>query len=100
MALNLRSVSSRTTSWWWRSGPRQFRVKEKQYEPVPLGFRLAPYDMPVSAKPYKILGNKVSIEIVFELPSVRTEILRGDRHLACATQELLIVGLYRDLWMF
>lgn len=72
------------TSWWWRSGPRQFRVKEKQYEPVPLGFRLAPYDMPVSAKPYKILGSKVSIEIVFQLPSVRTEILRGDRHLACA----------------
>lgn len=72
------------TSWWWRSGPRRFRVKEKQYEPVPLGFRLAPYDMPSSAKPYKILGNKVSIEIVFELPSVRTEILRGDRYLACA----------------
>jgi phenylpropionate dioxygenase-like ring-hydroxylating dioxygenase large terminal subunit len=72
------------TSWWWRSGPRQFRVKEKVYEPVPMGFRLAPYEMPVSAKPYKILGNKVSIEIVFQLPSVRAEILRGDRHRACA----------------
>jgi phenylpropionate dioxygenase-like ring-hydroxylating dioxygenase large terminal subunit len=72
------------TSWWWRSGPRKFRVKEKVYEPVPMGFRLAPYEMPVSAKPYKLLGNKVSIEIVFQLPSVRTEILRGDRHQACA----------------
>jgi phenylpropionate dioxygenase-like ring-hydroxylating dioxygenase large terminal subunit len=72
------------TSWWWRSGPRKFRVKEKVYEPVPMGFRLAPYEMPVSAKPYKLLGNQVSIEIVFQLPSVRTEILRGDRHQACA----------------
>lgn len=71
------------TSWWWRSGPRKFRVKEKLYEPIPMGFRLAPYEMPVSAKPYKILGQKVSIEIIFELPCLRTEILRGDRHKAC-----------------
>ena len=71
------------SSWWWRSGPRKFRVKEKQYEPVSQGFRLVPYDMPVSARPYKILGDNVSIEIVFELPSVRTEILRGDRYSAC-----------------
>ncbi len=73
------------TSWWWRNGSqRNLRVKEKQYEPVPLGFRLVPYDMPVSARPYKLLGNKVSIEIVFELPSIRTEILKGDRNMACA----------------
>lgn len=72
------------TSWWWRSGPRKFRVKEKFYEPVPMGFRLVPYNMPVSAKPYKLLGNNVSIEIIFELPSVRTEILRGDRYQACS----------------
>ncbi len=71
-------------SWWWRSGPRRFRVKEKQYEPVEMGFRLSPYDMPQSARPYKLLGNKVSIEITFQLPSLRTEILRGDRHKACA----------------
>ncbi|MGI9304645.1 MAG: aromatic ring-hydroxylating dioxygenase subunit alpha, partial [Gammaproteobacteria bacterium] len=53
------------------------------YEPVDMGFRLVPYDMPVSARPYKVLGRNVSIEIVFELPTVRTEILRGDRHQAC-----------------
>ncbi|MGK7931598.1 MAG: Rieske 2Fe-2S domain-containing protein [Microcystaceae cyanobacterium] len=70
-------------AWWWRSGPRQFRIKEKKYEPIERGFRLVPYDMPVSAKPYKLLGNRVSIEITFELPTVRTEILRGDRHSAC-----------------
>jgi phenylpropionate dioxygenase-like ring-hydroxylating dioxygenase large terminal subunit len=70
-------------AWWWRSGPRQFRVKEKQYEPIPMGFRLVPYEMPVSAKPYKLLGQKVSIEISFQLPSFRVEILRGDRHQAC-----------------
>jgi phenylpropionate dioxygenase-like ring-hydroxylating dioxygenase large terminal subunit len=71
------------TAWWWRSGPRQFRVKEKQYEPTPLGFRLVPYLMPASAKPYKLLGKEVSIEIVFELPALRTELLLGDRHQAC-----------------
>lgn len=71
------------TAWWWRSGPRQFRIKEKQYEPTPLGFRLAPYTMPASAKPYKVLGKQVSIEIVFELPGLRTEILLGDRDRAC-----------------
>jgi len=71
-------------SWWWRNGKRQFRIKEKEYEPVPLGFRLVPYQMPVSAKPYKLLGNQVSIEIVFQLPSYRTELLIGERHKACA----------------
>ncbi|MEM9903827.1 MAG: aromatic ring-hydroxylating dioxygenase subunit alpha [Cyanobacteria bacterium P01_D01_bin.44] len=72
------------TAWWWRSGPRKFRVKEKQYEPTPLGFRLSPYVMPDSAKPYKLLGSKVSIEIVFELPGLRTELLEGNRYQACA----------------
>jgi phenylpropionate dioxygenase-like ring-hydroxylating dioxygenase large terminal subunit len=72
------------TSWWWQSGPRQFRVKEKKYEPTPLGFRLAPYIMPASARPYKLLGSQVSIEIIFELPGLRTELLVGNRHQACA----------------
>ncbi|BDA39522.1 Rieske 2Fe-2S domain-containing protein [Candidatus Atelocyanobacterium thalassae] len=70
-------------AWWWRSGPRKFRVKEKHYEPVSQGFRLIPYNMPVSARPYKILGNNVSIEIVFQLPGIRTEILKGDHYSAC-----------------
>ncbi|MEL6137010.1 MAG: aromatic ring-hydroxylating dioxygenase subunit alpha [Cyanobacteria bacterium J06628_6] len=72
------------TAWWWRSGPRQFRVKEKPYEPTPLGFRLVPYVMPNSAKPYKLLGDKVSIEVVFELPGLRTELLEGSRYQACS----------------
>jgi phenylpropionate dioxygenase-like ring-hydroxylating dioxygenase large terminal subunit len=71
-------------SWWWRNGPRQFRIKEKEYEPVPLGFRLVPYQMPTSAKPYKLLGRKVSIEIIFQLPSYRIELLLGDKFKACA----------------
>ena len=70
-------------AWWWRSGSHQFRVKEKPYEPVPMGFRLVPYTMPYMARPYKLLGKKVTIEIVFELPTVRTEILHGDRHSVC-----------------
>ena len=70
-------------AWWWRSGPRKFRVKEKYYEPVSQGFRLIPYNMPVSARPYKILGNNVSIEIIFQLPGIRTEVLKGDRYSAC-----------------
>ncbi len=71
-------------SWWWRSGPPQLRTKEKNYEPVPFGFRLVPYQMPVSAKPYKLLGNQVSIEIIVQLPSLRTELLKGERYKACA----------------
>jgi phenylpropionate dioxygenase-like ring-hydroxylating dioxygenase large terminal subunit len=71
------------TSWWWRTGPRKFRVKEKQYEPVPMGFRLVPYEMPASARPYKLLGDTVSTEIIFQLPTIRTEFIRGNRHKAC-----------------
>jgi phenylpropionate dioxygenase-like ring-hydroxylating dioxygenase large terminal subunit len=71
-------------SWWWRNGPRKFRIKEKKYEPAPFGFRLVPYQMPASAKPYKLLGSEVSIEIIFQLPSYRTELLLGNRHKACA----------------
>ncbi|MEI6379461.1 MAG: aromatic ring-hydroxylating dioxygenase subunit alpha [Cyanobacteriota bacterium ELA615] len=71
-------------SWWWRNGPRKLRIKKKAYEPVPMGFRLVPYKMPTSAKPYRLLGKEVSIEIVFQLPSYRTELLIGDRYKACA----------------
>ncbi|MEB3226967.1 MAG: aromatic ring-hydroxylating dioxygenase subunit alpha [Synechocystis sp.] len=70
-------------AWWWRAGKHQFRIKEKAYEPTAMGFRLVPYTMPYSARPYKLLGQKVSIEIVFELPTVRVEILHGDRHTVC-----------------
>ena len=70
------------TSWWWRKGPRKFRVKEKQYEPVPMGFRLVPYELTNSASVYKWFGNKVSTEISFQIPTVRMEIVRGDRNIA------------------
>jgi phenylpropionate dioxygenase-like ring-hydroxylating dioxygenase large terminal subunit len=70
------------TSWWWNTGEHVLREKEKRYEPSPLGFRLARYALTKSARPYKLLGKNVSTEITFQLPGVRVEHIRGDRHAA------------------
>lgn len=69
------------TSWWWRKNPRKVRLKEKSYVPIGTGFRMERLVLgEKGSKPYRLLGRNTSTEITFQLPAVRVEHVKGDRH--------------------
>jgi phenylpropionate dioxygenase-like ring-hydroxylating dioxygenase large terminal subunit len=68
-------------SWWW-GRKKGSRLKEKQFQPVPLGYRMGPHEMAQRPLPYRLLGRRVEVEIHFLLPGIRIEVIRGDRHSA------------------
>jgi phenylpropionate dioxygenase-like ring-hydroxylating dioxygenase large terminal subunit len=71
------------TSWWWRPG-RRMQVKEKAFEPAPLGFRIKRHKPPSNSRAYYIfLGGAPETEITFRLPGLRTEHVRTGRHQFC-----------------
>ena len=71
------------TSRWWKSNPAaNLRVKEKQFEPDGLGFRMVRHHLRHGANPYRLLGRNVHIDIAISLPGVRLEHIQGDRHSA------------------
>ena len=68
-------------SWYWRSSHKQ-RDKEKTFEPIPNGFRMAPHAPSANSAAYKILGvygQPVTTTIDFVLPNQRTETIRCGR---------------------
>ncbi len=71
------------TSWWWKSkARRRLRLKEKHYEPTPMGFRMARHPNPRGGQVYRLFGKDVTTEISYALPGVRIEHVKGDRHSA------------------
>jgi phenylpropionate dioxygenase-like ring-hydroxylating dioxygenase large terminal subunit len=67
-------------SWYWRSA-KKMKVKEKYFEPTPLGFKMARHPPSNNSKGYSVLKGNTSTEITFEIPGNRTEhILIGDKH--------------------
>ena len=68
-------------SWWWR-GRKSIHEKEKQFEPIPLGFRMSPHQPSSNSAPYKLLrlyGEPVTT-IDFVLPNQRFEQVRCGRY--------------------
>jgi phenylpropionate dioxygenase-like ring-hydroxylating dioxygenase large terminal subunit len=63
-------------AWWWRSR-HSIREKEKQFEPIPNGFRMNPHAPSANSAPYKILklltGEPATTTIDFVLPNQRFE---------------------------
>ncbi len=65
-------------SWYWRSR-RSIREKQKQFEPIPNGFRMSAHAPSANSGPYKLLkiyGEEVTTQIDFVLPNMRTETVR------------------------
>ena len=65
-------------SWWWRSR-RSIREKQKSFEPITNGFRMAAHAPSANSGPYKLLrlyGSEVTTQIDFVLPNMRTETVR------------------------
>jgi phenylpropionate dioxygenase-like ring-hydroxylating dioxygenase large terminal subunit len=63
-------------SWFWRSR-RSIHEKQKQFEPIPYGFRMSPHSPSSNSAPYqllkKITGEGVTTTIDFVLPNMRLE---------------------------
>jgi len=63
-------------SWFWRS-KHSIHEKQKQFEPIPNGFRMSPHSPSSNSAPYqllkKITGAPVTTTIDFVLPNMRLE---------------------------
>ena len=68
-------------SWFWRSR-NSAKLKEKNFEPVGIGFRMKRHQpsSAASGKGYRLLGGAISTEITFQLPGHRLEHIQiGER---------------------
>ena len=63
-------------SWFWRSR-HSIHEKQKQFEPIPYGFRMSPHSPSSNSAPYQLLkkmtGEGVTTTIDFILPNMRLE---------------------------
>jgi hypothetical protein len=70
-------------AWWWRSR-HSIREKQKQFEPIPNGFRMSAHAPSANSAPYKILklltGEPATTMIDFVLPNQRFEQIRAGRY--------------------
>jgi phenylpropionate dioxygenase-like ring-hydroxylating dioxygenase large terminal subunit len=67
-------------SWYWRSA-KKLKLKEKHFEPTPLGFKMVRHAPSNNSKGYTVLKGGTSTEIKFEIPGNRYEhILIGEKH--------------------
>jgi len=75
-------------AWWWRHR-RSIHEKEKRFEPIRQGFRMATHTPSANSVPYKLLGvygKPVTTTIDFVLPNRRMETIRaGDKWFSSLT---------------
>lgn len=87
-------------SWWWRSR-KSMHVKQKQFAPHGLGFRMVRHAPSSNSRAYKILGGERSTEISFQLPGLRTEHIQiGQRHVVLLTALTPIDAQHTELHQF
>lgn len=72
-----------TSRWWKSKSALKLRPKTKAFEPVELGFRMKTHQLNGGARPYRLLGNDVRVDVTLSLPGLRIEHIRGSRHSAC-----------------
>jgi phenylpropionate dioxygenase-like ring-hydroxylating dioxygenase large terminal subunit len=85
-------------SWFWRSR-HSIHDKQKQFEPIPGGFRMSPHQPSANSAPYKLLarmtGETVTTTIDFVLPNLRTEVDRSGK--LWFSSRATVTPLRRDL---
>jgi phenylpropionate dioxygenase-like ring-hydroxylating dioxygenase large terminal subunit len=84
-------------SWWWRSR-HSIREKQKNFEPIPQGFRMSSHTPSANSAPYKLLkfyGAEVTTQIDFVLPNMRTEEIRCGEY--WFTNRTTVTPIRRDL---
>lgn len=68
------------TSWWWKKDATKLRLKTKEFEPAPLGWRMKRHRLPPENRVYRLLGREVTSEITYSLPGLRIEQIASEKH--------------------
>lgn len=69
-------------AWWWR-GKHSIHEKQKNFEPIPNGFRMSAHAPSLNSAPYKLLGvyrEPITTTIDFVLPNRRYEHIRCGKY--------------------
>src|SRR5580658_10336040 len=71
-------------AWWWRS-QKSIHEKQKNFEPIPYGFRMSAHTPSSNSAPYKLLrlyadAESISTTIDFVLPNMRSETIRAGKY--------------------
>jgi phenylpropionate dioxygenase-like ring-hydroxylating dioxygenase large terminal subunit len=71
-------------AWWWRS-QKSIHEKQKNFEPIPYGFRMSAHTPSSNSAPYKLLrlyadADSITTTIDFVLPNLRSEIIRAGNY--------------------
>jgi len=71
-------------AWWWR-GRHSIHEKQKNFEPIPNGFRMSAHTPSSNSAPYKLLrlyaaADSITTTIDFVLPNLRTETIRAGKY--------------------
>ena len=71
-------------AWWWRTR-HSIHEKQKQFEPIPGGFRMSAHTPSSNSAPYKLLrlyaeADSVTTTIDFVLPNLRVETIKAGKY--------------------
>jgi phenylpropionate dioxygenase-like ring-hydroxylating dioxygenase large terminal subunit len=71
-------------AWWWRT-QKSIHEKQKNFEPIPYGFRMSAHTPSSNSAPYKLLrlyadADSITTTIDFVLPNLRSEIIRAGKY--------------------
>jgi len=71
-------------AWWWRSR-HSIHEKQKNFEPIPNGFRMSAHTPSSNSAPYKLLrlcaaADSITTTIDFTLPNLRSETIRAGKY--------------------
>lgn len=71
-------------AWWWRTR-HSIHEKQKNFEPIPMGFRMSAHTPSSNSAPYKLLrlyakAESITTTIDFVLPNQRYETIRAGKY--------------------
>ena len=71
-------------AWWWRTR-HSIHEKQKQFEPIPEGFRMSAHTPSSNSAPYKLLklyaeADSITTTIDFVLPNLRYETIKAGKY--------------------
>jgi len=71
-------------AWWWRSR-HSIHEKQKNFEPIPMGFRMSAHTPSSNSAPYKLIrlyadADSITTTIDFVLPNLRLETIRAGKY--------------------
>ncbi len=69
-------------AWWWRTGS-SMHDKTKRFGPTARGFAMLQHKPSKNSFFYRVLGSDLTTEIEFQLPGLRTELIRLGKGAVC-----------------